>query len=48
MDKTRNFLGIVLPVLAVAGLVEGCIFQPPPPPPTTTTAPPPTGSGLIS
>ena len=46
MDQIRNFLGIVLPVLAVSGLVEGCIFQPPPPPPTTTSAPP-TGSGLV-
>jgi len=44
MERTRNMLCLLLPVLAVAGLADGCIFQPPPPPPTTTAAPT-TGSG---
>jgi len=39
MERTQNILSILLPVIAVAGLADGCIFRPPPPPPTTTAAP---------
>jgi len=45
MERTQNILSILLPVIAVAGLADGCIFRPPQPPPTTTAAPT-TGSVL--